>query len=60
MQAFQHLSPDCTVTDSGREVLDDLEVDVSFQEAKTHLAHGFRDIGFSQRAFGEKTLEDIL
>ncbi len=42
------------------EVVDDLEVDVGFEQGDANLAQGFGDVFFSERALAAKVLEDAL
>jgi hypothetical protein len=49
-QRTQHLGPDGLLADAGHEVLDDLEVDVRFQQGEADLAHGGVHVGLTDPA----------
>ncbi len=49
-QRFQHILPDGALAHGGDEVLDDLEVDVGFEQRATDFAHRFIDILLGQIA----------
>jgi hypothetical protein len=42
-EALEHVLPERTLFDRGREALRNLEVDVRLEERESHLAHGLRD-----------------
>ena len=58
--ALEHLRTDRGLGDLLDELLNDGQRDIRFQQGHPHLAHGFFDIGFVQRAPALQTLEDVV
>src|SRR5690606_16364266 len=56
-QALEDLRADRPLTDAGDEVLDDLVVDVSLEEAQPDLAHGGLDVGLADAATAGQVAE---
>ena len=60
VQPLQHLHADRALADAPDEVLDDLEVDVGFQQGQAHFTEGLADVLFGQRALAAQSLENGL
>ncbi len=50
VERLQDLGPDGALADPGRELLDDLEVDVGLEQRQPDLAHGGIDVGLGDAA----------
>ena len=59
VDAFQHVLADGPFLDPADEVLDDLVVDVGFQEREADLAHGGIDVGLGDPATAGELAKDI-
>jgi hypothetical protein len=59
-EALHHLRADGARLDLLDELLDDLVVDVGFEQRQAHLAHGGVDIALGQLAFAGKAVKDTL
>ncbi len=59
-KAAEDLLADCPFLDPAYEVLDDLEIDVGFEERQAHFAHGLFDIILFKDAPAPELLENSL
>jgi hypothetical protein len=59
-QALHHLDANRARFDPLDKVLDNLVVDICFEQRQPHFAHGGVDVGFRQLALGGKPVEDTL
>ena len=58
-QTLENVRADAALGGFFDEVLDDLVVDVSLQQGKTDLAHGFLDVGLGQTALAAQLFECV-
>ena len=56
----QHFGADGLLADVLDQFVDDLEVDVGFEQGDANFAQGLGDVFFSERALAAKVLEDAL
>ena len=59
-EASQNVLTDRAFADPGQEVLDDLEVDVGFEERHAHVAQGFVDIRLGDLPGAADTAKDVF
>ena len=60
LERFDHLLADGFLDDVFGEVIDDFEIDVSFQQGCAHFAHGFADVFFADFPPAGKGAEDAV
>jgi hypothetical protein len=57
-QALQHFLPQRTLLHVIDELLDQLEIHIGFEQRLAHLAHGVRDVFFSDFALAPQAVKD--
>ena len=59
-EAAQHILADGALLHAGDELLDELEVDIGFEQRLAHLAHGVGDVFFGELALAAEPAKDLV